>query len=153
MFDLWLNAKRRAAQGRYDDAVARTYRLLEWTAQWQLRSGLDLDTSDFPSDMLPDGVRAGLGRDGKSKTGIGLYSAWRVIGERLDNGPVKAFATERAGEMRNFLGIRNNSILAHGFRPVQRTEWAQMESWIEDRFLPMLRQAATDAVVQREENR
>lgn len=30
IWDLWLNAQRRAAAGRYDDAVARAYRMLEW---------------------------------------------------------------------------------------------------------------------------
>jgi len=38
LLDLWRNAERRAAQGRHDDAVARVYRLLEWSAQWLLRS-------------------------------------------------------------------------------------------------------------------
>ena len=36
--DLWRNAERRAVQGRYDDAVARCYRMVEWTAQWLLRT-------------------------------------------------------------------------------------------------------------------
>ena len=46
--DLWLNAERRAAQGRFDDAVARVYRLIEWTAQWQLRIRLGADYRGFP---------------------------------------------------------------------------------------------------------
>jgi hypothetical protein len=35
--DLWHNAQRCAARGRYDDAVARLYRLWEAIAQWLLR--------------------------------------------------------------------------------------------------------------------
>ena len=82
LFDLWLNAERRAAQGRFDDAVARAYRLIEWTAQWQLRTILGIDTADFPADRLPEGSRTRPGRDGKIK--IGLYEAWQVIGEHRE---------------------------------------------------------------------
>ena len=81
LFDLWLNAERRAAQGRFDDAIARWYRLMEWTAQWQLKTKLDADTADFPPDLLPEDADATPGRDGKIK--IGLWQAWQVLGERL----------------------------------------------------------------------
>ena len=56
LFDLWRNAERRAAQGRYDDAVARVYRLLEWSAQWLLRSRCGIDTGDVSPERVPPGM-------------------------------------------------------------------------------------------------
>ena len=78
LLDLWLNAQRRAAQGRYDDAVARVYRMIEWTAQWLLQSQLGADTADFPDDRLPPQVEACRDRDGEVK--LGLWDAWQVAG-------------------------------------------------------------------------
>ena len=55
LWDLWFNALRRAEQGRFDDAIARLYRLLEWTAQWLLQVRHGIDTADIPQDRLPPG--------------------------------------------------------------------------------------------------
>lgn len=135
LWDLWRNAERRAHQGRFDDAVARWYRLTEWTAQWQIRSRLGTDTADFPTEMLPASVDARPDRDGKIK--IGLWSAWQVVGERLQ-GPAQDLIARHGAELRDLLSIRNDSLLAHGFRPVRKSDWERMRGWMEDRFLPVL---------------
>ena len=142
LFDLWLNAERRAHQGRFDDATARVYRLIEWVAQWQLRTCLDLDTADFPVDQLPAGSDARPGRNGKIK--IGLSQAWQVVGERLPD-PVGRFAVQQVDKMLDLLQTRNGSILAHGFCPVQKSDWEKAEAWIQEHFLPMLLRAANEA--------
>ena len=144
LFDLWLNAKRRAAQGRFDDAIARWYRLMEWTAQWQLKTKLNADTSDFPRDLLPKGANVVPARDGKIK--IGLWQAWQVVGEQeCLKGPAQDFITEYGGEFLNLLEIRNNSILAHGFRPVTASDWWQeVRNWTHENFLPVLRALASE---------
>lgn len=139
VFDLWLNAQRRAAQGRFDDAVSRVYRLIEWTAQWQLQTNLGVQTADFPLDKMPQGGKSRPRKDGKNP--IGLVLAWEAIGEHIQ-GPVGDFANHDIREMKNLLQIRNNSILAHGFRPVRLADWLRMESWMKERFIPMLREAA-----------
>lgn len=135
LWDLWWNAERRAHQGRYDDAIARVYRLIEWTAQWQLFARLGADTADFPRDRLPADVDARPDRDGKIK--IGLWSAWQVVEEHLD-GPARELITDHGAELRDLLSVRNDSILAHGFRPVRRPDWEPMRNWMQDRFLPVL---------------
>ena len=142
LWDLWLNAERRAHQGRFDDAIARAYRLIEWTAQWQLRARLGADTADFPRDRLPASVDARPDRDGRIK--IGLWSAWQVVGEHLD-GPTRELIANHGTELRDLLSIRNDSILAHGFRPVQTPEWDRMQGWMQDRFLPVLRHLARES--------
>ena len=135
LWDLWLNAERRASQGRFDDAVARVYRLIEWTAQWQLRDGLGVDTADLPPELLPASVDASPGRDGKVK--VGLWSAWQIVAERTQ-GPARDLIADHGAELRNLLSIRNDSILAHGFQSVQRPDWERMQRWMQDRFLPVL---------------
>ena len=135
LFDLWLNAQRRAIQGRFDDAVARVYRLLEWTAQWLISSKLGADTGDFPSCLLPANVDARPGSDGKIK--LGLWAAWQVTREHLQ-GPARDLIDSHGQELRDLLSIRNNSILAHGFAAVSQSSWSRTRQWAHDRLLPVL---------------
>ena len=147
LFDLWLNAERRATQGRFDDAVARVYRLIEWTAQWQLKAKCDLDTAAFPIDQLPRDAARKPPSGGKAK--IGLNDAWLVVGEKLD-GPMQQFARSQRATMRDLLQVRNHSILAHGFSPVGSDNWRRIRSWMHDPFLPMLRKIAAEHGLQHE---
>ena len=142
LFDLWLNAKRRAARGRYDDAVARIYRLIEWTAQWQLKSNLGVDTSDLSPSMVPAGVEPTFGQDGKIR--VGLWRAWQVVHEGIA-GPAADFVAGHGASLKNLLQKRNRSILAHGFDPVNREDWQEVRSWTEDRFLPTLAELASES--------
>ena len=142
LFDLWLNAERRASQGRFDDAVARVYRLIEWTAQWQLRIRLGADTADLPSELLPADVDARPDRDGKTK--VGLWSAWQIVERHLPE-PGRTLIADHGAELRDLLCIRNHSILAHGFRPVQKPDWGRMQRGMQDRFLPVLRSLADES--------
>ena len=142
LFDLWLNAQRRAAQGRHDDAVARVYRLLEWCAQWQLESKMDIVTADLPANLAPAGVSPG--RDGKIS--VGLRHAWQVVREQLD-GPGRKFIEQYDSELLNWLEVRNKSILAHGFRPVKRSDWEETQRLVKKRFLPVLLELAQEVGV------
>ena len=131
LFDLWSNAERRALQGRYDDAVARWYRLMEWTAQWQLETALNIDTADFPPDLLPPDAGAVPADDGSIK--IGLWKAWQVVRHRL-SGPVHEFIVEHGSMLRDLLNLRNDSILAHGYRPVGAEDWRRIDAWTREEF-------------------
>lgn len=135
LWDLWLNAHRRAAQGRFDDAVARLYRLLEWTAQWLL-AGEGLDTADIRPDQVPEGVGLGPGRDGRIQAG--LFAAWELVA-RLRSGPAGAFALQERDRMRDHLLARNESILAHGDTPVDAAAWERFQAWAHAAFIPMLK--------------
>ena len=147
LFDLWWNAERRASQGRFDDAVARWYRLMEWTAQWQLRAKLDADTADFPHHLLPPDTDAAPDASGRIR--IGLWKAWQAIECHL-SGPTQTFIIEHRSVLRDLLDIRNNSILAHGFRPISAGDWGQVRSFTEERFLPVLRELAREAGLKNE---
>lgn len=139
ILDLWRNAERCAARGRYDDAVARLYRLTEWVAQWRLqaRHGLDADKMDW-SRVAPEEVkRAGLAEQLGKKTLSGLMQAWKLIAAREPQGPMDRFLTDRfphkepkktgEGRLRDMLDLRNKSILAHGERPLPKEDW---EKWL-----------------------
>lgn len=122
--DLLLNAERRAAQGRYDDAVGRLYRALELTAQVWLRQRYDLDTSNVDVARVPEAMRARLEkmRDEKGVVKIGLLLAWDVLAAFPDDPIGAAFAAQR-GELLDFLSVRNESLFAHGQRPVSQQDY------------------------------
>jgi CRISPR-associated protein (TIGR02710 family) len=136
LMDLWGNAQRRAAQGRYDDAVGRAYRLLEWTAQWLLRTRAGIeDTGDIPEDKVVQGIGMQHNRDGKWQAG--LFAAWGLV-EHLLSGEPERFACDERKRLLDHLSARNTSILAHGFTPIDAEVWRRFESWMEAVFVPML---------------
>jgi CRISPR-associated protein (TIGR02710 family) len=138
-WDLWLNAQRRAAQGRYDDAVARVYRFIEWTAQWLLWVRCGIDTADIPIDKVPPGIDLKAGPNGKIQAA--LFSAWDLVG-RLTEGAAAQFIQAKRSALCHHIEVRNNSILAHGFEPIRQEHWATLSIWLEQCFLPMLRDEA-----------
>lgn len=144
LLDLWLNAERRAAQGRYDDAIARAYRLLEWTAQWLLRTGCDLDTSDIREEQHVEGVS--ISRNRKGKWQAGLFAAWDLVAHYL-GGEAREFAQAQREALQDYIQIRNQSILAHGYRAVSKGDWEALAGWMSTAFLPLLRANAEEAGV------
>ena len=114
---------------------------MEWTAQWQLLTKLKADTADFPPNLLPEDADATPGRDGKIK--IGLWQAWQVVGEHL-SGSAQDFAKEHGKELHRLVQLRNESILAHGFRPVRGSDWQEVRKWTHKKFLPVLRTLAKE---------
>lgn len=142
LFDLWHNAERRAARGRYDDAVARLYRLLEWTAQWLLRRHLGIDTAAVPADRIPAGFEVRPAADGTIR--LGLADAWRLLGH-VD--AFRPFVAAQLGALRHHVLKRNASLLAHGFEPVGRADWTAFAAWAEQQVIPLLVEQARDAGV------
>ena len=141
LWDLWFNARRRAGQGRYDDAVARLYRLLEWTAQWLLgRKGIA--TSDLTAAQIPVHLDIQPNRDGRRQAG--LVMAWELVSHHV-GGAASGFVEAERNRMRNHLLARNASILAHGDRPIQRQDWETFSAWCEQSLLPLLEREAKGA--------
>lgn len=111
--DLVNNAMRREREDKYDDAVARLYRLIELIGQYRLKGhGID-DTSDVPRDRIPAAFRDEF----RHKTGrvlIGLdmdYKFLAAFGDGLGS-------TLDSPKVKDALRKRNESILAHGLSPV-----------------------------------
>jgi CRISPR-associated protein (TIGR02710 family) len=123
--DLVLNAERRVAQGRYDDAVARVYRSLEMIAQLRLRREYGIDTSDVDLGKVPQGARSRLERqvsEEDSRVKASLRDAWELLTE-LGDGTLGEWFGQNRNRLLNFLKLRNGSILAHGLTPIGRDEY------------------------------
>lgn len=147
LFDLWHNAERRAARMRFDDALARLYRLVEWTAQFLLKSLHGIETGRFDPARLPEGeLRARLAaRAGKDGTvPIGLFDALAVLRELSPDHPFpRRLGQPMAGStplarLQTWIEHRNRSILAHGFVPVDEPLWHEARGWMQAFWLPWL---------------
>ncbi len=138
LLDLWRNAERRAAQGRFDDAVARVYRLLEWSAQWLLRTRSGIDTGDVQAAQVPPEMN--LTPNAKGRIQVGLMVAWEMLAHYQPDSPAGGFIRAEKNVLLNWLKIRNESILAHGFQPVAENDWRPLAEWVKTRFLPALLQ-------------
>lgn len=119
--DLANNAWRRWREGKYDDAVARLYRLVEMLAQWALlQPPFSIKTGDVNLARVPESWRGKLEakrdrRDGRVK--IGLAESYALL---LDLGSPLGAAYQENGRLGELLGRRNSSILGHGMTPVGR---------------------------------
>lgn len=135
LLDLYRNAQRRAAQGRYDDAVARIYRLIEWTAQWLLQTKAGIDTGNVKPAQIPDSLTLTQNRNGQWQAG--LFVAWQLVKYKTE-GAAARFIAEQEHIMLNHIQTRNGSILAHGFEPIRAGEWHSLNAWLEGEFMAML---------------
>ncbi|MFN3763601.1 MAG: TIGR02710 family CRISPR-associated CARF protein, partial [Anaerolineae bacterium] len=132
VLDLVRNAERRAARGRYDDAVARLYRATELLAQTRLRTAHEIDTGDVRPERLPEPLRpryeerrrlqGALGWERTLK--LGLWEAYHLLAE-LDD-PLGQTIKDRENRLRDALSRRNESILAHGTSPIGEEEYRRI---------------------------
>jgi len=135
--DLVENAHRRAAEHRFDDAVARLYRAFEALAQVRLCAGHGIaDTKKVSLEQLPEVLRsewANRGRDGRTFM-LALQDAYRVLKEFNDELGTAFFACGLAVDFNNPdaqkspLAARNNSILAHGFKAVSSHTYEELRN-------------------------
>jgi CRISPR-associated protein (TIGR02710 family) len=109
--DLVANAARRLYEGRWDDAVARLYRATEMLAQFVLQHNYGIQTKQVDPQCLPDHLRPQYG--GRE---LGLAGAYALLTE-LNHPLGQAYQTAQEGPQQ-LLAARNQSILAHGTKPV-----------------------------------
>lgn len=133
--DLWLNALRRAEQGRHDDAVARCYRLVEAAIQARLLVRHGIESSRVPPGRIPPELRGEIGVRTDPKTGepyveLGLSSGLKVLRHYASGDPL---ARAIDGDTPRWQGRRNRSILAHGFTALDRQTWQTVQKWFEAR--------------------
>jgi len=135
LFDLWNNAQRCATQQRYDDAIARGYRLIEWCAQWMLQTQAGIVTADVPEDKIPASLELSRNRNGKFQAG--LYAAWELLASHCP-GKAKDFWQVQRNTLLDLLQSRNQSILAHGYTTIDPLMWQKFSDWVEQHLLPLL---------------
>ncbi|WP_321211051.1 TIGR02710 family CRISPR-associated CARF protein [Methanothermobacter sp. DP] len=116
--DLFANSKRRASEGRYDDAAARLYRALELIAQIVIEEEYGDETDSLNPDNYSLSTRSTL-KLGAEKH-VALKNAYRLLEcEGYEVG--KTFGEDK--EIMDLLKIRNYSILAHGLDSVTEDDY------------------------------
>jgi CRISPR-associated protein (TIGR02710 family) len=134
--DLVANAERRIKEGKYDDAVARLYRAIELLGQCSLQERLGVEAGAVPIAMLPAALREEFARryaDDRGLAKLGLMAVYRVLGE-LGEGAGIRFANLFT-EFQKIMEARNQSILAHGTRPVKESTARRLRDLVAS-FLP-----------------
>ncbi len=136
LLELLANAERRAAQGRYDDAVARLYRAVELFVQGKLHEAFGarlgkIDLPSLPEELRPQWVEMFGDRDGGVYK-LGVQDGFRALG--LSPKPEHRALAGRCADLNPYLQRRNDSILAHGLRPCSKADFDQFWSAL----LPLL---------------
>lgn len=128
------NAKRRASEQKYDDAIARLYRSLELIAQIKLKA-FGLITSNIDLEILKShGVDTEYYetlRDPKSgHIKISLLQDFRLLVELDDD--IGKFFKQNESKIYGSLSLRNNSILAHGLVSKTREDYESFSKIVLD---------------------
>ncbi len=123
--DLLLNAQRRAHQRRYDDAVGRLYRALELLAQIRLRQTYDLQTGDIDLEKLPAELREKYSAERNPRNGKIQLPLWRgyLLLSELATEPLGQLFQDQENSLKNALQVRNDSLFAHGFKPITESDY------------------------------
>lgn len=125
VYELIENAKRRAAEGKYDDAVARLYRALEMIGQIEFEKEFHCSTSDVKIENLPEFLRKDVLETYKdykdSKIKIPLFGVFEIL-EKVGNKTGIIFKKEFE-QFKIVLTLRNHSILAHGTLPLKEKDF------------------------------
>jgi CRISPR-associated protein (TIGR02710 family) len=119
--DLLANAKRRIDEGKFDDAAARLYRLVEMMGQLAVQQLCNAETGNFPAKEIPEVIREEFVRryrDAKDeKIKLPLEATYRVLQEKGNDVGRRFFQDQ--GRFGNLQQARNHSILAHGMIPLE----------------------------------
>lgn len=146
MADLYENARRRGeVEKKFDDAVARLYRLCEYIAQFELnRYGLYLPEYFKKESVLAinyNALNPSL-RDKYQKYAqngkliMGLKASYELLNDLGDE--VGDMFLKNTILSRKLLGLRNKSILAHGFNPISENVFKDMYYEIGDLLKQMV---------------
>jgi CRISPR-associated protein (TIGR02710 family) len=131
--DLYLNAKRRAKEKKYDDAVARLYRLCEFLFQREVAKlgfYIDNDTDRLDTCKLPPALRVEY--EPKVKNGrlpLGLEGTIDLL-KKIGDDSIKKVENE-IFNLRNITSLRNKSILAHGFGHINEKGYTRYLDFVE----------------------
>ncbi|MEA5565767.1 TIGR02710 family CRISPR-associated CARF protein [Anabaena sp. UHCC 0399] len=142
--DLLNNAQRRAAQERYDDAVGRLYRALELLVQIRLKKTYGIKTGDVDIQQLPEALRSEYEQQRSPVKGViqlASRKSYELLG-KLPNDPIGKLYQKNANKIINVLEVRNNSLFAHGFKPINSDDYQK----VSEVFTNFIQSAITSVV-------
>lgn len=125
VIDLPANGRRRKAEGRFDDAVARLYRAIEALAQIALHKDHQIDTKNVPVESIPEPLRARFHAMGNGTVSLGLQQAYDLL-DALGHPVGRRFKELGLHTEKSPLVSRNQSILAHGWVRVSDDAFDQL---------------------------
>ena len=119
--DLINNAIRRGdIEQKYDDAVARFYRVTELIAQYRLKKYGVEGTGDVHPDKIPKNLTGEIVPDEDGRIRISMHKAYQLLaacGDEIG----KRYESDKV--IQNELSKRNTSILAHGLSPMTKDDY------------------------------
>ena len=122
------NARRRAEETKYDDAIARLYRSLELIAQIKLNE-YGIDTSDVELDILnKHGVEQEFKPDFSGKIKLSLVQDYELLNNLGDD--LGEFYIKNKDEFLATISSKNNSILAHGLNSQTEKQYVKFRDLI-----------------------
>ncbi len=135
LVDLFNNVERRMKEEKYDDAVARMYRIIELLAQIRLEKRFNIDTSDVQLSIIlkiaGKEIAAKYQKENnvQDKIKIGLKKAYMLLNDLNDELGEKYMGDKRIAHL---LTERNNSILAHGLKAVKKEKAMELKEKIKE---------------------
>jgi CRISPR-associated protein (TIGR02710 family) len=134
--DLVLNSERRAFKKRFDDAVARIYRATELFAQIYLKKEYNQETGNIDISILPKELQDKYEkkRDKSKRIRLGLMDSYELISDLKDE-KIGFIFNQNRKKILSSLEVRNASILAHGFIPVNEENYTQVQVALIQNFL------------------
>jgi len=128
--DMVENARRRILdQGRYDDGVARLYRAVEMWHQWRLLERHSVSTTGVEWKQIPEEARK---RFLESSRLAQLPEDLDLTRARTLDRILSGEAIEDDNTFRDMVQKRNNSILAHGLKPVGEGPARKFLEYVDD---------------------
>lgn len=120
--DLYANAQRRFKEHKYDDAVARLYRLIEMLGQIELYKKTQQLTGKFPIERLPASLKEEYiadyqDREKPENVKLGLYATFKLL--NVEGHEIGKLFQEHEKQFKTLMQSRNSSILAHGNLPLK----------------------------------
>lgn len=140
--DLLENARRRGdLEKKFDDAVARLYRCLEYIAQikiaqrklYQEDEKGNPDSEALDVEKLPPQLREKYSsKDSKdNKVKLGLYRDYELLFDLNDELGLLFKKEYENNNLKRLLSLRNNSILAHKFNPISEGAYKEIITEVE----------------------
>lgn len=124
--DLLANAERRAARGRYDDALARLYRAIELAAEASIfeRHGIEVrEFKTYPQNLQHIAVK--MEKAQGLKEHLSLMASIDGALQQTETLPQKLYAAY-LGPLGEQMQARHRSILGHGLQPVRQKAWEDL---------------------------
>lgn len=137
LIDLFANAERCIGAGRYDDAVARLYRIVEYIGQSRLATRKidateDVLLQDLERNGAPQTASRLRARSKSDKIRLGVRDVIEVLDEMGDTlgrdmatlyfGDNSNRSDQPQGRLAKCLYTRNQSLMAHGTNPIAKTD-------------------------------